>query len=115
MSTTATLSVVGDGQLTATASATPPKSQAPEPAAAGRVLGSGDNFGSDGSPSDDGSVGSAGTELDRPRIGAQKPMLLTVLAILQPSLINFLTSFTNGVITVALPSIARSVDLPRSL
>ncbi|PVI06493.1 MFS general substrate transporter [Periconia macrospinosa] len=37
------------------------------------------------------------------------------LTIFQPSLINFFFSFTNGVITVGLPLIARDVHLPRSL
>lgn len=38
-----------------------------------------------------------------------------VLTIFQPSLINFFSSFTNGIITVGLPVIARSIFLPRSL
>ncbi|KAF2713168.1 MFS general substrate transporter [Pleomassaria siparia CBS 279.74] len=37
------------------------------------------------------------------------------LIILQPSLINFLTSFTNGAITIGLPTIAQSIGLPRAL
>jgi MFS family permease len=41
--------------------------------------------------------------------------LQIILTILQPSLINFFSSFTNGIITVGLPVIARSIDLPRSL
>ncbi|ORY10317.1 major facilitator superfamily domain-containing protein [Clohesyomyces aquaticus] len=41
--------------------------------------------------------------------------LRLALIILQPSIINFLGSFTNGTITVGLPAIARSIDLPRSL
>ncbi|PSN70309.1 MFS general substrate transporter [Corynespora cassiicola Philippines] len=41
--------------------------------------------------------------------------LATALTILQPSLINFFSSFTNGIITVGLPVIASSISLPRSL
>jgi MFS family permease len=41
--------------------------------------------------------------------------LRITLTILQPSLINFFCSFTNGLITVGLPIIARSLSLPRSL
>ncbi|ETN41508.1 uncharacterized protein HMPREF1541_03444 [Cyphellophora europaea CBS 101466] len=41
--------------------------------------------------------------------------LRVTLTILQPSLVNFFCSFSNGVITVGLPVIARSIDLPRSL
>ncbi|KAF2465391.1 MFS general substrate transporter [Lindgomyces ingoldianus] len=41
--------------------------------------------------------------------------LRTSLIILQPSLINLLSSFTNGLITVGLPVIARSIALPRTL
>jgi MFS family permease len=33
----------------------------------------------------------------------------------QPSLINFFSSFTSGIITVALPAIARSLEIPASL
>lgn len=51
---------------------------------------------------------------------AQSPLpslskLRLILTIFQPSLINFFFSFTNGVITVGLPMIARDVQLPRSL
>lgn len=46
----------------------------------------------------------------------QRPSTLAVtLTILQPSFVNFLTSFTNGIITVGLPVIAKEIDLPRSL
>ncbi|KAF2643056.1 MFS general substrate transporter, partial [Massarina eburnea CBS 473.64] len=38
-----------------------------------------------------------------------------ILTVLQPSLVSFFASFTNGVVTVGLPVIARSIDLPRSL
>jgi MFS family permease len=41
--------------------------------------------------------------------------LRIALTIFQPSLINFFSSFTNGLITVGLPVIARSIDLPREL
>lgn len=41
--------------------------------------------------------------------------LRLILTIFQPSLVNFFFSFTNGVITVGLPMIARDVQLPRSL
>ncbi|KAJ4286806.1 hypothetical protein N0V90_013058 [Kalmusia sp. IMI 367209] len=38
-----------------------------------------------------------------------------ILTIFQPSLINFFASFTNGIITVGLPVIARSINLERAL
>src|ERR1700709_1122990 len=41
--------------------------------------------------------------------------LQAFLAVLQLCTINFLASFTNGIITVGLPTIARSIDLPRQL
>ena len=41
--------------------------------------------------------------------------LRLTLTILQPSLVNFLSSFTNGIIIVGLPVIAQSLSLPRSL
>ena len=41
--------------------------------------------------------------------------LQITLTILQPSLINFLCSFTNGLITVGLPIIATALSLPRAL
>jgi MFS family permease len=41
--------------------------------------------------------------------------LRIALTIFQPSLINFFSSFTNGLITVGLPVIARSIELPREL
>jgi len=41
--------------------------------------------------------------------------LRIALTVLQPSLVNFLASFTNGVITVGLPTIAQSLSLQRSL
>jgi MFS family permease len=37
------------------------------------------------------------------------------LPVFQLCMINFLSSFTNGIITVGLPTIARSISLPRSL
>ncbi|KAK5049843.1 hypothetical protein LTR84_003961 [Exophiala bonariae] len=37
------------------------------------------------------------------------------LAVFQLCMINFLSSFTNGIITVGLPTIARALSLPRSL
>lgn len=94
----------------------PVKAQAP-----GRILGGADGHasstppteGRSGDPSDnDGSL--VGLEVDRPSAN-RRPMFLTVMAIMQPALINFLTSFTNGIITVCLPTIARSVDLQRQL
>jgi len=57
-------------------------------------------------------------ELSVPPPGAELTPASTLhltLTILQPSLINFLSSFTNGVITVGLPTIAQSLSLPRSL
>jgi MFS family permease len=48
--------------------------------------------------------------------GSTKPSNLSiVLAILQPSLMNFFVSFSTGGITVGIPVIARAIDLPRSL
>jgi MFS family permease len=45
-----------------------------------------------------------------------KPSTLrTSLTIFTPSFIGFIASFTNGIITVGLPSIARSIALERSL
>ncbi|KAF1964668.1 integral membrane protein [Bimuria novae-zelandiae CBS 107.79] len=47
-----------------------------------------------------------------------KPQLSTprlILTIFVPSLIGFWASFTNGIITVGLPVIARSIDLERAL
>jgi MFS family permease len=41
--------------------------------------------------------------------------LCTFLTILTPSLVGFIASFTNGIITVGLPIIARSISLNRSL
>ena len=45
----------------------------------------------------------------------QNSTLRTVIVIFQPSFVNFLCSFTNGLITVGLPAIARSILLPRAL
>ena len=42
-------------------------------------------------------------------------MLRVTLTVLQPSLVNFLSSFTNGLITVGLPAIATSLSLQRTL
>ncbi|KAF2017500.1 MFS general substrate transporter [Aaosphaeria arxii CBS 175.79] len=52
-----------------------------------------------------------------PILAEPKPtsLLRTVIIIFQPSFVNFLSSFTNGIITVGLPAIARSVSLPRAL
>ncbi|KAL8396463.1 hypothetical protein RB594_008798 [Gaeumannomyces avenae] len=89
--------------------------------ASGRVLGDAAGHASStatseersGNPSDNnGSLVSL--DIDRPSAN-QRPMILTVIAITQPALINFLTSFTNGIITVCLPTIARSVNLQRQL
>jgi len=45
-----------------------------------------------------------------------KPSTLrTFLTIFTPSFVGFIASFTNGIITVGLPSIARSIALERSL
>ncbi len=44
-----------------------------------------------------------------------KSNLKTFLIVLQLCMINFLASFTNGIITVGLPTIAKSIDLPRQL
>ncbi|KAI4676814.1 uncharacterized protein J4E84_009409 [Alternaria hordeiaustralica] len=41
--------------------------------------------------------------------------LRTFLTIFTPSFVGFIASFTNGIITVGLPSIARSIALERSL
>ncbi|TLS25440.1 hypothetical protein PpBr36_07716 [Pyricularia pennisetigena] len=50
-----------------------------------------------------------------PERGNGKSLLRISLAIGQPSLVNFAVSFTNGIITVALPAISRSINLPREL
>jgi MFS family permease len=41
--------------------------------------------------------------------------LRVILAVFQLCMVNFLSSFTSGIITVGLPTIARSISLPRSL
>ena len=41
--------------------------------------------------------------------------LRIAFAILQPSLVNFFGSFTTGIVTVALPAIAETLSIPRSL
>ncbi|KAF3051378.1 hypothetical protein E8E11_010694 [Didymella keratinophila] len=41
--------------------------------------------------------------------------LQTFLTIFTPSFVGFIASFTNGVITIGLPEIARSLSLDRSL
>ncbi|KAH8841837.1 hypothetical protein MCOR27_004955 [Pyricularia oryzae] len=51
----------------------------------------------------------------RPGRGNGKSLLRICLAIGQPSLVNFAVSFTNGIITVGLPAISRSINLPREL
>ncbi|KAI4627964.1 hypothetical protein J4E80_002100 [Alternaria sp. BMP 0032] len=45
----------------------------------------------------------------------QPSTLRTFLTIFTPSFVGFIASFTNGIITVGLPSIARSIALERSL
>jgi MFS family permease len=59
-------------------------------------------------------------ELDNLPSGApashQNPSKLRItLTILQPCLVNFFSSFTSGIITVALPAIASSLSIPDSL
>lgn len=46
---------------------------------------------------------------------AKSTTLRTVLTIFTPSFVGFIASFTNGIITVGLPVIARSISLQRSL
>jgi len=46
---------------------------------------------------------------------AKPSTLRTFLTIFTPSFVGFIASFTNGIITVGLPSIARSIALERSL
>ncbi|KZM26185.1 uncharacterized protein EKO05_0000435 [Ascochyta rabiei] len=46
---------------------------------------------------------------------SKTPNLHIFLAIFTPSFVGFLSSFTNGVITIGLPEIARSLSLDRSL
>lgn len=46
---------------------------------------------------------------------AKASNLQTFLTIFTPSFVGFLSSFTNGIITVGLPEIARSLSLDRSL
>lgn len=50
-----------------------------------------------------------------PSEGRPLSKLQLVMTILQPSLINFFGSFTTGIITVGLPTIASSLSLQRSL
>ncbi|KAF1361752.1 MFS general substrate transporter [Lizonia empirigonia] len=47
--------------------------------------------------------------------GAKASNLQTFLTIFTPSFVGFLSSFTNGIITIGLPEIARSLSLDRSL
>ncbi|KAL8377832.1 hypothetical protein RB595_008492 [Gaeumannomyces hyphopodioides] len=89
--------------------------------ASGRVLGDADGHASSIAPSEerlgdpsDNNGSLVGLDVDRPSAN-RRSMILTVMSITQPALINFLTSFTNGIITVCLPTIARSVDLQRQL
>lgn len=56
------------------------------------------------------SHGEAPSQPQRP-----KSPLHIFLAVFQLCMINFLCSFTNGIITVGLPTIARAISLPRSL
>jgi MFS family permease len=53
--------------------------------------------------------------ISSPSFPKQTSTLNLALIIFQPSLVNFLASFTSGVITVGLPAIAKSIDLPREL
>lgn len=54
------------------------------------------------------------TTADGPATEAPSNFRIT-LTIFQPSFINFLTSFSNGIIVVGLPAIAKDINLPRSL
>jgi MFS family permease len=49
-----------------------------------------------------------------PQIKSPSKLQLTI-TILQPCLVNFFASFTNGIITVGLPVMAKSLSLQRSL
>jgi len=60
-------------------------------------------------PSDDGQIAFA--QNAQPKLSTAR----LILTIFQPSLINFFASFTNGIITVGLPIIARSINLERAL
>lgn len=56
------------------------------------------------------------SDAESPSLRHPKPSTLrTFLTILTPSLVGFIASFTNGIITVGLPIIARSISLDRSL
>jgi MFS family permease len=68
-------------------------------------------------PKDDGPSRSVEDEAFTPLASEPQPLskLRMTLIIVQPSLINFLQSFASAIITVGLPSIARSIELPRSL
>ena len=59
----------------------------------------------------------ADLELHNPPASEAVPAskLRLALVILQPSIVNFLSSFTTGIITVGLPVIAQSLSLQRSL
>ncbi|KAF2793449.1 MFS general substrate transporter [Melanomma pulvis-pyrius CBS 109.77] len=66
-------------------------------------------------PQDNDNVAHNEVSSSPPLVPAQNSTLQLVLVILQPSLVNFLASFGNGIIAVGLPAIAQSIDLPRSL
>jgi len=55
------------------------------------------------------------TESSTPPSLSKPSTLRTFLTIFTPSFVGFIASFTNGIITVGLPSIARSIALERSL
>ncbi|KAI4705608.1 hypothetical protein J4E81_000492 [Alternaria sp. BMP 2799] len=55
------------------------------------------------------------TESSTPPSLSKPSSLRTFLTIFTPSFVGFIASFTNGIITVGLPSIARSIALERSL
>ncbi|XPS97199.1 hypothetical protein M3J09_006437 [Ascochyta lentis] len=59
----------------------------------------------------DGNLESESSSLSKPKTST----LQTFLAIFTPSFVGFLSSLTNGVITIGLPEIARSLSLDRSL
>ncbi|KAH8726550.1 major facilitator superfamily domain-containing protein [Phaeosphaeriaceae sp. PMI808] len=65
------------------------------------------------SPSDVNS--SPDTELSSPQLLPKTSNLQTFLTIFTPSFVGFMASFTNGIITVGLPTIARAISLERSL
>jgi MFS family permease len=61
------------------------------------------------------SQGNAISDSESSSLSSKASNLQTFLTIFTPSFVGFLASFTNGVVTIGLPEIARSLSLDRSL